>query len=253
VTVLPGAEPFAHDGSRVGVLLCHGFTGTPQSLRPVARHLAEAGLTVRLPRLPGHGTTWQDMNRTRWEDWYAAVDVAFRELRQRCDAVVVFGLSMGGTLATRLAEEHGRKVCALALVNPIYVLRDWRLRTLPVLAHVLPSMPGIASDIKKADGERELAYERVPLKALRSQQELWRLTVRDLPQVTQPLLLLRSAVDNVVPAESSELLLARVSSTDVTEVVLEDSFHVATLDNDAQRVLDETMAFITRVTGGRDD
>src|SRR5437773_10097854 len=79
--VLPGAEPFFHSGGSTGVLLCHGFTGTPGTLRPWADYLAEAGLAVSLPRLPGHGTTWQEMARTRWEDWYAEIDRAYSELR----------------------------------------------------------------------------------------------------------------------------------------------------------------------------
>ncbi|HET8600303.1 MAG TPA: alpha/beta fold hydrolase [Segeticoccus sp.] len=248
--VLPGAEPFAQDGSRTGVLVCHGFTSTPQSMRPLARHLADAGYTVRLPRLPGHGTTWQDLNRTTWWDWYTALDSTFAELRNRCDRVAVVGLSMGGTLATRLAEEHGRGVAGLVLINPAYLVRDWRLPALPVLQHVLPSVPGIAGDILRQDGERELAYDRVPLKALRSQTELWRVVVRDLPRVTQPVLLLRSATDNVVPAQSSQLLLSRISSRDVTEIILERSAHVATLDHDAELVLGEAEKFIERVVGG---
>ncbi len=71
--VLPGAEPFSHDGGTVGVVLCHGFTGTPQSLRAWAEALAAAGHSVRLPRLPGHGTTWPEMNTTTWRDWYGEV------------------------------------------------------------------------------------------------------------------------------------------------------------------------------------
>ena len=116
--VLPGAEAFHHDGDRTGVLLCHGFTGSPQSLRPWAEYLAGAGLTVSLPRLPGHGTTWQEMAMTRWEDWYAEVDRAVGELRAGTDEIFVMGLSMGACLALRLAELHGSAVTGLVLVNP---------------------------------------------------------------------------------------------------------------------------------------
>jgi len=105
VAILPGAEPFNHDGSDVAVLLCHGFTSTAKSMRPWGEYLAERGFTVRVPLLPGHGTTWQEMNQTRWEDWYACVDKEFRELHQTCERVVVGGLSMGGTLALKLAQE----------------------------------------------------------------------------------------------------------------------------------------------------
>src|SRR5262245_26067441 len=162
--LMPGAEPFDHEGGPVGALLCHGFTGTPQSLRPWAEHLAAAGLTVSLPRLPGHGTTWQEMNLTRWPDWYAEIDRALTKLRERCPEVFVMGLSMGGTLALRLAEERPDEVAGLVLVNPSLLTTRPDRHLLPALRLVLPSVPPIASDIKKP-GVTELAYSRVPLKA----------------------------------------------------------------------------------------
>ncbi|HET9973180.1 MAG TPA: alpha/beta fold hydrolase, partial [Streptosporangiaceae bacterium] len=117
-SVLPGAEPFEHAGGPVGVLLCHGFTGSPQTLRGWAEYLAGQGLTVSLPRLPGHGTTWQEMARTGSDDWLAEVDTAFGKLASQCEQVFVFGLSMGGCLALRLAETRGGAVRGLVLVNP---------------------------------------------------------------------------------------------------------------------------------------
>ena len=90
-----------------GVLLVHGFTGTPQSMRPWAEHLEAAGFAVSLPRLPGHGTHWKELNQTAWTDWYAHADAAFAALRARCDRVFLAGLSMGGALSLRLAEQHG--------------------------------------------------------------------------------------------------------------------------------------------------
>ncbi len=131
--VLSGAEPFSHDGGDIGVLLSHGFTGSPQSMRPWAEHLAGEGFTVRLPRLPGHGTSWQELNRTRFEDWYAVVDAALTELTERCSKVVVGGLSMGGTLVTRLAEQRGADVAGLMLVNPAFRSEDRRLVALPLI------------------------------------------------------------------------------------------------------------------------
>ena len=247
MAILPGAEPFHHDGSDVGVLLCHGFTGTPQSLRSWGEYLADRGYSVRLPLLPGHGTTWQDMNQTRWEDWYAAVDAAFRELHEACERVVVCGLSMGGALALQLAQAHGPRISGLVLVNPAVKFEDPRTLLLPVLKHVVGSLGAIGNDVKKP-GVTELAYTRTPLKAAHSQLVAWQSVIRDLPEVTQPLLLLRSPQDHVVPASSSALILSRISSLDVTEILLEDSYHVATIDNDAQRIFDESAKFIERTT-----
>jgi carboxylesterase len=246
--VMPGAEPLAYDGGEVGVLLCHGFTGTPSSMRPWAEHLAADGYTVHAPRLPGHGTRWQDLNRTQWHDWYATVNRAFRELHEQCRAVVVGGLSMGGALALRLAEEHGSNVAGLMLVNPAVRIDDRRLLALPVLRHLVPSLPGIASDINNP-GETEIAYHRTPLHALHSMLGMYREVVRDLAEVTSPLLLMRSRTDHVVPASSSALVLSRVSSTDVQEVVLENSYHVATQDHDAPVVFKESSHFVARVAG----
>src|SRR5262249_50475322 len=131
--VMPGAEPFTHVGGPTGVLLCHGFTAGPQSLRPWADCLAEAGLSVWLPRLPGHGTTWQEMAHTRWEDWYAELDRAFDELRAHADEIFVMGLSMGGCLALRLAEPRGPPGRGLVIGNPAGTRghRPFRLAPVP--------------------------------------------------------------------------------------------------------------------------
>lgn len=247
MTVLSGAEPYSHDGSSTGVLLVHGFTGTPQGMRPWGKHLAARGYTVRVPRLPGHGTTWQEMNRTRWQDWYGEADRVFRELYERCDHVFVGGLSMGGALALALAQDHGPRVTGLILVNPAVKFEDWRVRLIPFLKYVMPSAAAIASDIKKA-GVTELAYDRSPVHAAHSQFIAWKNVIRDLPEVTQPVLLMHSPEDHVVPASSSELVLARISSTDSTEILLHDSYHVATLDNDAPRIFDESVRFIERLS-----
>jgi carboxylesterase len=244
VGVLPGAEPFAADGSEVGVLLSHGFTGSPQSLRPWAEHLAAAGLTVRLPRLPGHGTRWQDLNDTRWPDWYGELERTFDDLRGRCRQVFGMGLSMGGTLVIRLAEQRPAEVAGLVLVNPSLGTERKDVKyALPLLHRVVPSLAGIGSDIRKS-GVTELAYERTPLRAMHSLSRLWPLVVADLGLVTAPVLLYRSRVDHVVEPMSGRLLRDGASSTEVTEVILEDSYHVATLDHDAPAIFAGSLDFV---------
>lgn len=244
--VLPGAEPYRHEGGEVGVLLCHGFTGTPQSLRPWAEFLAGRGLTVSLPLLPGHGTRWEDLQVTGWQDWYAEVERELRGLLERCAEVFVCGLSMGGALALRLAATHGDKVRGVVLVNPANKVHGLAAYALPVARHLVPTTPGIASDIA-LEGSKELAYDRVPLHAAYSLRRFFQRLDRELPQVTQPLLLLHSPQDHVVPPADSARILGRVSSTDVTETILEQSYHVATLDHEADRIFEESYAFIGRL------
>ncbi len=162
------------------------------------------------------------------------------------DRVILGGQSMGGCLVLRIAEERGADVSGLVLVNPSVRTDDKRAVLLPVLQRLVPSFPGISNDIKKP-GIDEGAYDRLPLKALYSLSHLWKLTRADLAKVTQPVLLFRSTVDHVVEASSSRAVLSAISSRDVTETLLENSYHVATLDNDAPRIYADTAAFINRV------
>ncbi|MCD9197531.1 alpha/beta hydrolase [Aeromicrobium wangtongii] len=242
-TPRPGAEPFAADGGSTGVLLSHGFTGSPASMTPWARHLAERGHTVRVPRLPGHGTTWQDMNRTRWTDWYDELDTALTDLRSRCDRVAVAGLSMGGCLALRLAQQRPSDVDALVLVNPAVNVKRFDVKLVPALQWVIPSMPGIGNDIKMP-GQDEIGYDRTPLKALASQLKMWKDVRAALPTVTQPLLFFRSTDDHVVDETSRRIILDGLSSTVVEDVTLDNSFHVATLDHDAPLIFSRTDVFL---------
>ncbi|MGW4440745.1 alpha/beta hydrolase [Streptomyces sp. NPDC004596] len=244
--VLPGAEPYRHEGGEVGVLLCHGFTGSPQSLRPWAEHHAAHGLTVSLPLLPGHGTRWEDLQVTGWQDWYAEVDRELRLLAGRCSPVFVGGLSTGAALALRLAAKHGDGVAGVMAVNPANRVHGLSAYALPVARHLLRTTKRVAGDTA-LEAAAEPAYGRVPLHAAHSLRVFLRRLDGELPQVTQPLLLLRSAHDHVVPAADSARVLSRVSSRDVTETVLEQSRHVATLDHDADRIFEESLAFIGRL------
>ncbi|HEX7104820.1 MAG TPA: alpha/beta fold hydrolase [Acidothermaceae bacterium] len=246
---LPGARPFAHDGGRVGVVLCHGFTGSPASLRPWAEFLADEGVSVRLPRLPGHGTQWRDLQLTRWTDWFATVEASFDELRARCDRVFVCGLSMGATLALRLAQTRGEQVAGLVLVNPSLLSLRRSMVLLPVLEKVRPSVRGIGNDTMRPHVD-EGGYDRTPLRALRSLTRLWAVTRADLALVDQPLLVYRSAVDHVVEPASTAVLLSGVRSLDVEERVLRNSYHVATLDNDAELIFRGSLEFVRRLSTG---
>ncbi|WP_153396544.1 alpha/beta hydrolase [Ornithinicoccus halotolerans] len=252
---MPGAAPLSTEGhgprAASGVLLVHGLTATPQMVRPVAEPLAESGYAVRAPLLPGHGTRWEDLNRTRYEHWYDAVESAAEELAAGPEGstgarrrVVVFGVSLGGALVADLAGRRPDLVTGLVLVNPALAARDPRLRLLPLLRHLLPSLPGLADDIRRAGPPRELAYDRTPVRALHSFVGHWPRLLESLPRVRQPVLLARSAHDRVVPRLSSEVLLREIGSPDVRELWLPESGHVATLDHDADLLLRTTRDFV---------
>lgn len=249
-TGAPDEQPFAHDGGRVGVVLSHGFTGTPASMRPWADHLAGAGFTVRLPRLPGHGGTWQDTNASRWPQWYAAVEQAYDEVAARCDVVFAGGLSMGGTLVTRLAEQKGDAIAGLVLVNPAFGTERFDARFAPYITWLIKSRPSIGGDIKKP-GVEEVANDRTPVVAFASLTKLWKVTVADLAQVRCPIRMYRSVEDHVVEPLSARLLKAGATSTTVEEIMLENSYHVATLDYDAPLIFQGSVEFFQSLAAER--
>jgi carboxylesterase len=246
-TLSAPARPELTGGRRVGVLLSHGITGNPTSMTPWGSYLADRGYAVEVPVLPGHGTTWEDANKTSWDDWYRAINDVFDKLRSEVDSVVVGGLSMGGAVALRLAADRGDQVAGIVVVNPALASRRKDLLALPLLKHVVGGFPAIGNDIKKPGGN-EYPYPKTPLKALHSFVQQWKPLIADLPRITQPLLMFRSVDDHVVDSSSAPIITAGVSSRDLTERLLENSYHVATLDNDAPRIFEESAAFIARVT-----
>jgi carboxylesterase len=235
------AEPFTADGGPVGVLLLHGFTGSPQTIRDWASYLAAAGLTVRVPRLAGHGGSWQELAKTGWTDWYADAERAFAELTSRCSQVFVAGISMGGCLALRLAETQGPKVSGIVVVNPSLAADTPLIALAPVLKYAVRSLKSIGGDIKKG-GVTERAAKRTPLASVATLPAMWRTTGASLSSVTQPLLVFRSTEDHVVGPASMKVLMTALPGAEVRP--LTNSYHVATLDNDAPEIFDGTLAFI---------
>jgi carboxylesterase len=245
--VLPGAEPFSAEGDDVGVLVLHGFTGNPSSVRPLAEALAADGRTVLLPRLPGHGTTVEDMLTTTWADWSAAAEAAYHDLAGRTRVVAVAGLSMGGTLACWLAAsrpEIAGLVAVNALVRPLDPEMVGMVRSMVDAGETVA--PGIGSDIADPDTS-ESAYEGSPLLPLLSLGEAVEALGPDLARIACPVLVLTSPQDHVVPPANSDFLAGAVAGP-VERVTLERSYHVATLDYDRHLIAERTVEFVRMVT-----
>ncbi len=243
---IPNSEPFELIGGQIAVLLIHGFSGSPLSVKPWAEKLHQSGFTVNVPRLPGHGSNWNEMNQTRWEEWFAEVENKFRELKSRHQRVFVAGFSMGGALSLRLATIYRNEIEGILLVNPS--IGDDRLimRLVPFLKYFIPSVKGRGTDVAAPNPPRH-SYGRTPLRALHSLQKLWRVVRRDLHLIDQPLMIGYSINDHVVNPKFSEILIDNVSSMDIREVVFERSFHNVALDYDLPILVEESVNFIREV------
>lgn len=232
-----------HSSPRGGLLLCHGFTGTPQSLRPWAEDHAERGWEVELPLLPGHGTSERELAATRWQDWYATVRETALRLSDELGPIAVGGLSMGGALTLALAEDpqlRGR-LAALVAVNPGMTLPP-AAAAAGLIAPVVRTLPGIGSDIARP-GAQEEAYERLPVRAVAQLRRLFTRTRAALGAVEVPLLLATSRVDHTVPPTDSDIVAAGVRGT-VERLSVERSHHLVTLDHDAPLLFETSARFL---------
>jgi carboxylesterase len=245
--IRPGSEPLSREGqgalSHVGILLLHGFTGSPTSVRPLAELLSKRGFAIEVPRLPGHGTTARDLLPFRYADFRAEALAALERLRARTQKVFAVGLSMGGMLVLDLATSE--QLDGIVTINAQILDRGGVVVKLaPLIEKVLPLAPAsmaglVKNDIKK--GGDEGAYDMVAAAAGNS-------VVRALPQVrgrlgsvSAPLLVIYSRDDHSVPPDNSKALPTLVGSKSVTVLELTESYHVATLDNDLP-LLDERVA-----------
>jgi carboxylesterase len=244
--ILPGAEPFSAAGGPQGVLVLHGFTGCPQSMRGLAEAFAAAGFTVELPRLPGHGTSIEDMLQTTWSDWSSHAEAAYLALAERCEKVVVAGLSMGGTLTAWLAERH-RDITGAVFVNPAIEppAESFREMMRGVVDSGTTVMPAIGNDIADPD-QTELAYDGLPVPCLLSLCDADDEIAAALHTIACPVLIMTSPQDHVVPPSSSDVLAAGVAGP-VERVTLERSYHVATLDYDRAEIERRGVEFARKV------
>jgi len=243
--VWPDAQAFSFEGGKTGVLVVHGFTGCTQSMLPLGEGLAAAGFTVLGPRLPGHGTTVGDMGIRKWREWTGEAENGLKELLGRCDRVFVTGLSMGGTITCYLGERYADRVAGLMPINAAVQKLNPLMPLTPIAKYLLKTIPGVGSDIKNPDVQ-ESCYDKVPVAAAAELHQLMKVTREDLAKITAPILVFSSREDHVVPTSNGPFILEHVGSTDKELVWLEDSYHVATLDNDRQQIIDRCVDFINK-------
>jgi carboxylesterase len=244
--ILPGAEPLSVDGGPNGALVLHGFTGNPGSMRGVAEALAEAGFSIEMPLLPGHGTAVEDMMDTTWRDWLGAAEAAYQRLAQRCEKVVIAGLSMGGGLTAWLGSDHP-EVAGLVFINALVEAPEGMQEIMEAIAaEGTELIDGIGADIADPDST-EAAYSQTPVRPLLTLFEAADELSGRLERITSPALIVTSVDDHVVQPSNSDTLAERVAGP-VERLWARRSYHVVTLDYDRDEVIAATVAFARKVT-----
>ena len=233
--------------AQVGVVLVHGFTGSPASMRPWAHFLQDRGYAIRVPLLPGHGTHWNDLNQVKWQEWPDRVMQDVAELRQSCSKVFVFGLSMGGCTTLNVTETV--PVDGIVLVNPMIHIPGVQVQFAPLIALFKKGMASVGDDIKKP-GVTEWGYDVLPTRGVLQLNKMLKATRTNLAKVDVPTLLFHSVDDHVLPISNSNIIMGEISSKEKQRIEITNSYHVATMDNDAELIFHNSLAHIERVVSG---
>lgn len=249
-------------GGKDAVLLIHGLTGSPFEMKHLAKRLHKAGFTVRVPLLAGHGTSIQELSKLHWQDWYGTVVETFNELKKEHDSVSVSGLCMGALLALQLAADYEDEVTAISLLSTTLFYDGW---SLPWYKFLLPltyyppvkyfysykeSPPyGIKNERLRElylhgmkDGS--IAYDTIPAESMRELYRLSKAVRKIMLLIKTPALILHSAEDDLASSKNADYIERHIGEDVVRKILLKDTYHMITIDNQKETVADETINFL---------
>jgi len=274
-------DPFdfvGDDDGDVGVLCLHGFTGSPYEMRYLGAALARTGVTVRGPLLPGHGTSISDLERTRWEDWAAAVEREVDTMGRKCQRVAVVGQSLGGLLALHLAARRPALAAVVALATPLWLagisgsvarwltapgprgprgpgdqpisggpgralIGAWILQRIREKIRILPKLGG--SDVRDPRVRAENpGYHAIPTRALAELLEFMQIVDAALPRIVPPVLVVHGRRDHTAPVACAARIAELARARRVR--ILPRSFHLIAADVERDIVAAEVIAFLGR-------
>ena len=247
----PRARPIRYAGERGAVLMLHGLTGTPYTYGPLARLVADAGFAVYAPLLPGHGTSPERLQHTRWNDWLIAARRAFDELAQAHEAVFVIGFSMGGLLSIVVSQERGAQVSGLVVMGVPLVL-DMKTQLLLEAGRYLPLAQFIPFAQKKdgpdvsdpAVAAAMPTYDSTPVAAAISLLDGQDMAKERASRLGIPVLVLHGRHDHVAPARNARLLMSLLNTPTKRMILYPHSWHIMTLDVDHEQLQDDVLAFL---------
>jgi len=228
---------------KVGVLLVHGFTGSPAAMRPWAEYLNQLGYTVTVPLLPGHGTRPEDLNHVKWKEWPAKVENDLNALLQSCERVFICGLSMGGGTVLNVATRYSKDLAGMILVNPMIHVKLVPHQLGWLISRFQKFRGSVGDDIKRP-GITEWGYDSLPGVGAYEMLKMLSYTRKRLHDVTLPVQLFHSVEDHTLPVTNTEIIMAGIGSREKNRIELVNSYHVATLDYDQEIIFENSRIFI---------
>jgi carboxylesterase len=235
-TELPGG-PIEHKGSKTGVLLIHGFTATTSEVRILAKSFIKHGCTVSAPLLPGHGTSPEDLNLTKVNNWIKCIEDSYTKLKEKCDSIIVGGESMGGVLSLYMAENNP-EISAILLYSTALSVK--RLKYSKILKYFHPFL----DKNSPSDGLSWKGYSVYPLWAAHQFYKLTRLVKRKLSLVKSPTIIFQGNYDKTIDANNLQLIFDNIGSEKKKKIWMKNSGHVMLLDQEIDKIILLTHKFL---------
>ena len=247
--VWKGAEAFFINKGSTGCVLFHGGTGTPAVMRAMADYLADNGISVLGTRLKGFGTSEEEGVKRKHLDWIRSAEDGVEELQRHCQKVLIGGLSMGGSLALLLAGNLGETIsgviCICAPAGPVF-LESFRKRFAPLCKDNLPLVNFTATDIRDKK-VKAIGYEHHYPSLNLEWAKIVEKSNRSLPIVTCPALIVQAKNDHVIDPATADWIYENVGSKKKEIFWLENSYHMATIDVDREKLFRRAVGFINDV------
>jgi carboxylesterase len=239
----PNAQEFTYYGSKTVILMVHGFTASPAQMRRLGSAIHQAGYTVQGMRLPGHGTTVEDMISTGWQDWLDAIRTRVLKLMESYDKIILLGLSMGGILTLLMAEEL--PVDGIIPISAAIKLRDRGAPFAWLFQYILPPIRGVAPKEINPD---DWGYCVTPIPKVVDLMHLGRVARQNFANIHCPMLVVQGRLDETVDARAPQMILSgAVNCHDKEMLWLEQSTHVCTIGPDFDLLLRGVLDFIRRI------
>jgi carboxylesterase len=237
------AKEFYFPGNKTGILLIHGFTGSPSEMRYMGDYLKDKGFSVKGVLLKGHGTCIEEMRKTNHRDWIKSAELGYGELAEQCDEVFVVGFSMGGAIALHLAQRYDISGI-VSLSTPIKILsRQYYIAA--IVKYLRLKISKQRRIVTKKD-PFIISYDKTPVKCIVSLLQLINLVKTDLHKIEKPILIMQSYGDGTVHPSSANFIYKRIGSTDKSIIFLHKSGHVITCDCEKEQVFEEVNSFISK-------
>lgn len=234
-------------------LIIHGLTSSTQEIEELAYFLAKKNFTVIAPLLIGHNTTIQELNKTKWQDWFGSVTDAYNKIKDN-EKIFVVGISIGATLALHLAKN--KMVSGLVVLAPAIFYKEWKVKLAPFMQYFIkikkknykkyyPWREEAYFDVYNEEAiKKRIAYDKVALSALSSALSLIKLVKSEINSVKPPALVIHSIKDHTILPRSASYIYENIGSKEKKIVWLKNSGHVITVDNEKEKVFQLVYSFI---------